>query len=181
MIADLRGKRTTLPKVHALSGRNPNGVLRLGSLRLHCALGHSGRCILKREGDGATPIGLWPIREAFYRADRTRRPVSGVPIRVIRPDWGWCDAPADRNYNRFVRLPYPASAESLWRDDGLYDIVVVLGYNDRPRRRGRGSAIFMHLARPGHAPTEGCVALSMRDLRLLLARLRPGDAIWVAG
>ena len=148
-------------------------------LRLPCALGRSGRRALKREGDGATPVGAWPIREAFYRADRLRRPRTAIPLRAIRRNWGWCDAPADRNYNRFVRLPYPVSAESLWRDDGAYDIIVVLGYNDHPRRRGGGSAIFVHLARPGYTPTEGCVALSMRDLRLLLTKLPRSGGVLV--
>ena len=89
-------------------------------------------------------------------------------MRAIRPRDGWCDAPADRNYNRPVRHPYPASAERLWRADGLYDVVVVLGYNDRPRVRGRGSAIFMHVARPGYAPTEGCIALARPHLLRVL-------------
>ena len=92
-------------------------------------------------------------------------------MRRIRRDDGWCDDPANRNYNRRVRLPYPASAERLWRDDELYDFVVVLGQNDVPRVRYRGSAIFMHMARPGFAPTEGCVALKPRDLRRLVAVL----------
>jgi L,D-peptidoglycan transpeptidase YkuD (ErfK/YbiS/YcfS/YnhG family) len=98
-------------------------------------------------------------------------------VRPIRPADGWCDAPADGNYNRRVKLPYSASHERLWRDDALYDLVVVLGYNDRPRSLGRGSAIFMHLARPGYVPTAGCIALSRADMLKLLARLKPGDSI----
>jgi L,D-peptidoglycan transpeptidase YkuD (ErfK/YbiS/YcfS/YnhG family) len=179
MIANSRTKRTIQTEIRALSRSNSRGALCLGDLRLPCALGRSGRRALKREGDGATPIGRWPIREAFYRADRLFRPPSALPLRAVRPDWGWCDAPSDRNYNRFVRLPYPASAESLWRDDAVYDIVIVLGYNNRPRRRGRGSAIFVHLARSGYAPTEGCVALSLKNLRFLLGRLRQRGAIHV--
>jgi L,D-peptidoglycan transpeptidase YkuD (ErfK/YbiS/YcfS/YnhG family) len=100
-------------------------------------------------------------------------------VRAIRRDDGWCDASADRNYNRPVRLPYPASAERLWREDGLYDLVVVLDYNDRPRSRGRGSAIFMHVARPGYAPTEGCIALARGHLLRLLERLHARTAIGV--
>jgi L,D-peptidoglycan transpeptidase YkuD (ErfK/YbiS/YcfS/YnhG family) len=88
----------------------------------------------------------------------------------LRADDGWCDAAGDRNYNRRVRHPYPASAERLWRQDGLYDLVVVLGYNDRPRLQGRGSAIFVHIARPGYRPTAGCIALARADM-LQLARL----------
>jgi L,D-peptidoglycan transpeptidase YkuD (ErfK/YbiS/YcfS/YnhG family) len=98
-------------------------------------------------------------------------------MRPIRPGDGWCDAPADRNYNRPVKLPYPASHERLWRDDALYDLVVVLGYNDRPRSLGRGSAIFMHLARKNYLPTAGCIALSRADMLKLLVRLKPRDRI----
>lgn len=95
-----------------------------------------------------------------------------LPVQPLKPDDGWCDAVADRNYNRKVRHPYPASAEQMWRGDALYDLVVVLDYNERPRVRGKGSAIFMHVARPGFLPTEGCIALRAGDLRKLLGILR---------
>jgi L,D-peptidoglycan transpeptidase YkuD (ErfK/YbiS/YcfS/YnhG family) len=100
-----------------------------------------------------------------------------LPVRAIGRSDGWCDAPGDRNYNRPVRQPYPASAEPLWRGDELYDLVVVLDYNLRPRVRGRGSAIFMHVARPGYRPTEGCIALRRDHLQLLLSWLAPGSII----
>ena len=100
-------------------------------------------------------------------------------LRRITPVSGWCDAPGDRNYNRQVTLPYPASAETLWRDDGLYDLVLVLDHNHRPRVQGAGSAIFVHVARPGHRPTEGCIALTRADLVQLLAHLRGGDRIHI--
>ena len=160
-------------RILALSQSAARGRLRLGNLWYPCALGRSGCRARKREGDGATPLGRWPVREVFYRPDCVRRPKAALPVRAIRNEDGWCDAPADRNYNRRVRLPYGASAEHLWREDGLYDLVVVLGCNDRPRVRNRGSAIFMHVARPGYAPTEGCIALARPHLLRLLARLRP--------
>jgi L,D-peptidoglycan transpeptidase YkuD (ErfK/YbiS/YcfS/YnhG family) len=153
-----------------LSANCKRGILRLGSLRFPCALGRSGCRTLKREGDGATPIGRWRLRAVLYRPDRVPRPRTALPVKAIRRLDGWCDAPDDRNYNRPVRLPYPASAERLWREDALYDIVVILDYNERPRARGRGSAIFMHLARSGYAPTEGCVALARPHLLRLLER-----------
>jgi L,D-peptidoglycan transpeptidase YkuD (ErfK/YbiS/YcfS/YnhG family) len=108
----------------------------------------------------------------LYRSDRGRRPLTPLPVRQIAPEDGWCDAPADPNYNRAVRHPYPGSAERLWRDDSIYDIVVVLGHNVRPRVRGAGSAVFMHLARPGYGPTEGCIALKREHLLQLLERCR---------
>lgn len=153
------------------------GILRLGGLRLPVALGKGGLRALKREGDGATPRGVWPLRQVLYRADRRFPPRTRLPVRPIARDEGWCDDPADRNYNRRVQHPYPASAEHLIRSDALYDVVVVLACNERPRLRGRGSAIFLHLARAGYAPTEGCLALSRRDLDLVLSRLGPRAAV----
>lgn len=158
----------------ARSDAATRGTLVLGSLRLPCALGRAGCRVLKHEGDGATPIGRWTVREVRYRADRWPHPRTRLPVRRIRVSDGWCDAPGDRNYNRPVVLPYPASAERMWRQDPLYDIVVVLGCNDRPRVQGRGSAIFMHVARPGHAPTEGCVALRRPHVLRVLERLAVG-------
>ena len=143
------------------------------------ALGHSGIRALKREGDGGTPLGRLPIRELLYRADRVTRPRTALPVRVIKDHDGWCEDPADRNYNRLVKLSPRSSVDRLRRTDHLYDLVLVLGYNDRPRVRGKGSAIFVHLARPGYAPTAGCIALSRRDLSALLAQIRPGSSIVV--
>jgi len=155
-------------RVSGLSRSAARGWLRVGPLVLPCALGRGGRSFRKREGDGATPSGVWEAVAVLYRADRVRRPQTALPARPLNPDDGWCDAVGDRNYNRAVRHPYPASAERLWRQDGLYDVIVVLDHNRRPRVQGAGSAIFMHLVKPGYRPTEGCVALSRRDLLLVL-------------
>ena len=105
------------------------------------------------------------------------RPRTGLPVSPLSPGLGWCDAPGDANYNRLVRLPYAASHERLWRSDGLYDLVAVLGYNDSPRSQGRGSAIFLHLAHSDYRPTEGCVAIAREHMLALLARLGPGDEL----
>lgn len=161
-------------RIIARSRAQTHAWLRLGSLTLPCAIGRSGRSFTKREGDNATPIGCWKLVQVLYRADRMMRPRTMLPVRRLRPDDGWCDAVGDRNYNRGVRHPYPASAERLWRQDGLYDVVVVLDHNTRPRMQGAGSAIFMHIARPQYRPTEGCVALSRRDLLLVLAHIGRG-------
>jgi L,D-peptidoglycan transpeptidase YkuD (ErfK/YbiS/YcfS/YnhG family) len=165
--------------VRRLSNKVTRGALVLGGLRFACALGRSGCGARKSEGDGATPTGTFRLVDVLYRADRRRRPRTGLPVRPIRRDDGWCDDKRDRNYNRAVQLPYPASTESLWRDDGVYDIVVVLDHNQRPRIRGEGSAIFIHVARPGYPPTEGCVALAARDLEVLLGRLGQGSTVVV--
>jgi L,D-peptidoglycan transpeptidase YkuD (ErfK/YbiS/YcfS/YnhG family) len=142
------------------------------------ALGRAGIRALKREGDGGTPLGRFSIRQVLYRADRVLRPRTKLPLRAIRANDGWCDDPSDRNYNRLIKLPSRRSAEGLKRADHLYDLVVVLGFNDRPRIKGKGSAVFLHLARPGLTPTDGCIALTRRDLLAVLAEARPGSAIW---
>ena len=143
------------------------------------ALGRGGIKALKREGDGATPLGRFPVRQVLYRADRMARPRTAFPLRAIRADDGWCQDPTDRSYKRLVKLSPRSGADRLTRDDNLYDLILILGHNDRPRVKGRGSAIFVHLARPGYAPTAGCIALSRHDLSMLLAQLRRGSAIMV--
>lgn len=155
--------------------------LQAGRKRFRCALGKAGVTQDKREGDMATPAGRFPLRRVLYRADRMPPPDTALPVAAIGPQDGWCDAPDDPCYNRLVRLPYAASHERLWREDHVYDVIVVLGHNDDPPEPGRGSAIFMHVARPGYGPTEGCVALARDDLLSVLANCGPGDAITVHG
>ena len=146
-----------------------NGNLVLWKETFRVALGRGGVRAEKCEGDGTTPVGLLVLRRVLYRADRGAAPVCAVPVRPILPRDGWCDDPADAAYNRPVRLPIDASAEPLWRDDAIYDIIGVLGWNDEPVRPWLGSAIFLHVARDDFAPTEGCVALALDDLRRVLA------------
>lgn len=147
----------------------PDGLLRIGSHVLRTAIGHGGRALHKQEGDGATPIGTLPLRRILYRADRLARPRCAVAAMPLAPHDGWCDDSADRAYNTPVRLPYDARHEALWRNDSVYDVIGVLGWNDQPVVRGQGSAIFLHLARPDYAPTEGCIALALPDLLSALA------------
>lgn len=148
---------------------------------MRCALGRSGIRAQKREGDGATPVGAFVMRRLLYRPDREKRPATALPSAAISRGDGWCDAPNDRAYNRPVHLPYPASAEDLWRDDHLYDLLVVLGYNDNPVVPGQGSAIFLHLAAPDFAPTAGCVALGRDDLLTVIATADPASRVIIAG
>lgn len=147
----------------------PDGILTVGTETFRVALGRGGIRASKREGDGATPAALLPLRKVLYRPDREAPPSCAVPVEPISPHSGWCDDPTHPAYNRPVRLPIIASAEALWRDDRLYDIIGILGWNDAPVRPGLGSAIFLHMARDDFAPTEGCVALAPAALRHLLA------------
>jgi L,D-peptidoglycan transpeptidase YkuD (ErfK/YbiS/YcfS/YnhG family) len=158
-----------------------SGRITAGNIVLPCALGRSGVTEAKQEGDGASPAGTWPMRRVLFRPDRIDRPATTLPVHAISPADGWCDDPADPRYNRPVRLPYGASAESLWRDDELYDVVVVLGYNDDPPGPGLGSAIFFHLATPEFAPTAGCVAVHRPAMVRLLARCGPDTKLEIAG
>jgi len=156
-----------------------NGSARFADRTVRCALGRCGVSDAKREGDGATPVGSWPLRRLLYRPDRLTLPPTALPSTPIGPADGWCDAPADKNYNLPVILPYPASCEALWREDRVYDLIVPLGYNDGPIRPGLGSAIFLHLARDGYPPTEGCVALALDDLIAYLSVATPGSRVVV--
>ena len=159
----------------------PDGRARWNGMVFRCALGRAGVCPAqdKREGDGRTPAGIWPLRRVMWRPDRGPRPVSALPTAPIGERDGWCDDPRDPAYNRPISLPYPASAERMWREDHLYDVVVVLGHNDDPVVPGAGSAIFLHLARHDYGPTEGCVAVARPDLSALLERAEVGDCVQI--
>ncbi|MEM7169125.1 MAG: L,D-transpeptidase family protein [Pseudomonadota bacterium] len=144
---------------------------RLQDRQWRCAIGRGGITNSKREGDGATPVGNWPLRKILFRPDKISGPSSAttdLSWETIHQDDGWCDDPSHACYNEAVKLPFVASHEELWRADDLYDIVGVLGYNDRPPIPGAGSAIFLHVASPDYGPTEGCVALAKADLLDLL-------------
>jgi L,D-peptidoglycan transpeptidase YkuD (ErfK/YbiS/YcfS/YnhG family) len=145
------------------------GRLVLGGREYRVALGAAGVRTHKEEGDQATPAGLMTLRRVLYRADRVSIPRAAVPREPIGPADGWCDDPTHGDYNRAVRLPHDGSCEALWRRDLIYDVVGVLGWNDDPVVRGRGSAIFLHVARADFSPTEGCVALALPDLLEILA------------
>ncbi len=148
----------------------PTGEAVWDGRRLRCALGRCGVRADKREADGATPAGAFAMRRVLYRSDRVPAPVSALAVRALTPADGWCDDPADGQYNRQVRLPFAGHHELLWRDDHIYDLIVVLGHNDDPVVPELGSAVFLHLARPQYPATEGCIALAAPDLRSVLSQ-----------
>ncbi|MDG1418861.1 MAG: L,D-transpeptidase family protein [Maricaulis sp.] len=159
-----------------------DGWMKLANTRVRAALGRGGSLpeADKVEGDGATPLGRYPLRFVMYRADRGPAPITALPTRKIGSDDGWCDAVDDAAYNRPVRLPYPVSCETLFREDGLYDIIVVLGHNDDPAISGLGSAVFLHCKRGNYEPTLGCVALAPEDVRTWLEQVQRGDYIVIS-
>ncbi len=156
-----------------------HGVLTAWPLALPVALGRGGVKANKREGDGATPRGTFRLKRLWWRADRHPRPVTLLPVKQIAADDGWCEDPSDRHYNQPIKVPLRSTADRLMRNDHLYDFIIELDHNTRPRVAGRGSAVFIHAARPGFAPTAGCVALDLKTLRRLLARLGPHSRIVV--
>lgn len=170
-----------LIRVFRSPGDKRRGRIVAGALSLPCALGQGGPTRTKREGDGGTPIADMRVLSIRYRPDRGPRPSSGVPVIPIGQLDGWCDDPRSRLYNRPVTLPFGPSHERMWRDDGLYDIVFDLDWNRGPIRRGRGSAIFLHAARPGFKSTEGCVAVGASWLRRLSPLIGPRTRIRVIG
>ncbi len=156
----------------------PSGMLQWGEKhQIRCALGRGGVGPGKREGDGKTPAGRLPLRRVHYRPDRLDAPATALPVRALGERDGWCDDPGDAAYNTLIRLPHGARHEKLWRQDHLYDVIVELAYNHDPVIRDYGSAIFLHVAKPDYAPTEGCVAIALEDLLVLLGGCGPGDCL----
>jgi L,D-peptidoglycan transpeptidase YkuD (ErfK/YbiS/YcfS/YnhG family) len=174
-----RTDHTAIIHVSVRPGRRTQGLMRAGFWCVPVALGRGGVRANKREGDGATPRGRFRPLRLWWRADRLPRPSTLLPARRIRVADAWCEDPNDRRYNRPFRRSASEPGDRLWRDDGLYDIFVEIDHNTRPRIAGRGSAVFIHFARPGFAPTAGCIALARRDLLKLLRRIGPKTRIIV--
>ena len=173
----MRRRTFSLIRVRTRPSQSTRGVLLAGTLAIPVVLGRTGIRANKREGDGGTPRGQFRLIRLWWRADRQPRPATLLPIRRITPDLAWCENTADRRYNRPFHRSATEPGDRLWRDDRLYDLVVEIDHNTRPRVAGRGSAVFIHIARPNRAPTAGCVALTARDLRRLLAGLGPRTRI----
>jgi L,D-peptidoglycan transpeptidase YkuD (ErfK/YbiS/YcfS/YnhG family) len=167
----MRQKTLSLIRVHTRPGSRTRGVLLAGHCAVPVILGRAGIRANKREGDGATPRGSFRLVRLWWRPDRAPRPPSALPVRRIEPDLAWCEAPADRRYNRPYRSSANDPGDRLWRGDHLYDVIIEIDHNTRPRVAGRGSGVFLHLARTNGAPTAGCIAFRLGDLHRLLARV----------
>jgi L,D-peptidoglycan transpeptidase YkuD (ErfK/YbiS/YcfS/YnhG family) len=152
-------------------GKPTRGILVVDGRPIPVALGRGGLKANKREGDGGTPIGTFHPLRLWWRKDRHTQPATSLPVRAIRPTDGWCEDPESRSYNQPVRLAPESNADRLVRVDHLYDFIIEIDHNARPRVKGRGSAVFLHLARPGFAPTAGCIAMTKTSMVRLLARL----------
>ena len=158
---------------------SPNGSLFFNEKNFQCAIGKGGVSDNKYEGDGTTPSGCFLIRKIYYRSDCIDKIDTIIQTQILVKDDGWCDDPKDLNYNKFVKLPYPANTENLYKDDHSYDIIAVLGFNDEPVIPGKGSAIFLHIASSDYSPTEGCIALSKEDILEILKEVSKDTLICI--
>jgi L,D-peptidoglycan transpeptidase YkuD (ErfK/YbiS/YcfS/YnhG family) len=174
----MKNKKTL--RIRAVIGQKHKAMVQLGSINWIADAGRGGIRRKRVEGDGISPIGSWPIRRLWIRLDKGPRPLCGLPIQIIKKTDGWCDDRQHTCYNRPIVQPFTKSHEALWRDDDLYDVIVELGYNDFPVKKGKGSAIFMHIARPDRGPTAGCIALPKEKLRLLLRHMTKGTHVQIA-
>ena len=172
-----RDRPRSLIRIRAAAGDIRRGWLTAGSQSIPVALGRGGILANKREGDGGTPKGSFRPRQVWWRADRHPRPRTFLPVRAIRPDDAWCEDPGSRHYNQPMRLDADKSGDRLMRDDHLYDFIVEIDHNTHPRIAGRGSAVFLHLARENFGPTAGCVSMTKSAMLHLLQRLGPETKI----
>lgn len=173
----MRRQTLAMIRVRSRPGLRSQGWLRADTMWLPVALGRSGIKANKREGDGGTPRGTFRLKRLWWRKDRLPRPLTTLPVRPIGHQDAWSEDPQDRRYNRPVQRLAGEPGDRLWREDHLYDLIIEIDHNDRPRVAGRGSAVFIHLARSGFAPTAGCVGLQKNRLLHLLTRLGPTTRI----
>jgi L,D-peptidoglycan transpeptidase YkuD (ErfK/YbiS/YcfS/YnhG family) len=164
-------------RIRAAAGDPRRGWLTAGGQTVPVALGRGGIRANKREGDGGTPKGTFRPRQLWWRADRHPRPRTFLPVRAIGPEDAWCEDPTSRHYNQPMRLDRAQGGDRLKRDDQLYDFIVEIDHNTQPRIKGRGSAVFLHLARKNFGPTAGCVSMTKATMLRLLARIGPETKI----
>jgi L,D-peptidoglycan transpeptidase YkuD (ErfK/YbiS/YcfS/YnhG family) len=175
--ADPRDRPLPLVRIRAAAGDRSRGWLTAGGQTIPVALGSSGIRANKREGDGGTPKGTFRPRQLWWRADRHPRPSTFLPVRAIGPEDAWCEDVSSRHYNQPVRLDQNQAGDRLRRDDHLYDFIIEIDHNTTPRIAGRGSAVFLHLARKDFSPTAGCVSMTSNAMLRLLKRLGPETKI----
>ncbi|GLH77614.1 hypothetical protein SSBR45G_25220 [Bradyrhizobium sp. SSBR45G] len=171
----------SLIAIRTAAGSRQRGWLQVWGQVIPVALGRGGILANKREGDGGTPRGTFRPRRLWWRADRHSRPRTLLPVRLIGPEDAWCEDPADRHYNQPIRLRGDRPGDRLARQDHLYDFIIEIDHNSRPRIAGRGSAVFLHLARPNFGPTAGCVAMTRPAMLRLLQRIGPRTRIVIQG
>jgi L,D-peptidoglycan transpeptidase YkuD (ErfK/YbiS/YcfS/YnhG family) len=154
-----------------------NGSLKYKNFKFRCSLGKAGIKKKIREGDNITPKGTFKLLNVFYRPDKIKKIKTKLSKIRIKKNFGWCDDPKSKFYNKLVRLPFIGSYEKLYRRDSIYDLLIVLNYNTNPIVENKGSAIFIHIAKKKFNKTAGCVALKKKDLLILLANIKKNTKI----
>jgi L,D-peptidoglycan transpeptidase YkuD (ErfK/YbiS/YcfS/YnhG family) len=177
MVGSMGYRPFSLIRVRTRPGNRTKGLLLAGPLAIPVILGRAGIRTNKFEGDGATPRGRFRLVRLWWRADRHPRPSTGLPTRRITPDLAWCEDTSDRRYNQPFRRSANEPGDRLWRRDGLYDFVIEIDHNQRPRVANRGSAVFLHVVQPNGSPTAGCIAFRAADLRRMLKVFGPRTLI----
>ena len=148
-----------------------NNFLYLDQYKIKCAVGKRGITDKKLEGDNKTPSGIFRFISIFYRKDRISIAKSHLQKVVIKKNMGWCDDSNSKFYNNLIKFPFLCSAEKLWLTENIYDIIVIISYNINPTIKKKGSAIFLHIAKKNYTPTKGCVAISKKDMKLLIGKI----------
>ena len=146
-----------------------------------CSFGKNGFTNEKVEGDNKTPIGKFKLNRIFYRADKITIPETKIPTANITQNMGWCDDVNSNNYNELIELPCEFSHEKMYRDDDVYDVVIELDYNIQTPIKGKGSAIFFHIARGDYSGTEGCIAINLDDMLEILPLLESETFMEIKG
>ena len=152
-------------------------TLLIDDFKFKCSVGKLGFSKNKREGDNKTPIGVFNLGEIYYRKDRIKKITSKLKIISIQKNMGWCDDPYSKHYNKLVKFPFKYSAEKLYRKDSTYDIILVLNYNLNPIRKGKGSAIFIHIAKKNYKKTLGCIAVNKKDLKKIIKKINKSTIV----
>ena len=157
-----------------------NKKLVINDYKVKCAIGKRGIGIKQKEGDLITPKGKFKVNYIMYRKDRIRNLKSKIKIIPIKKDMGWCNDASSHRYNKLVKFPFKYSAEQLYRSDNIYDIILVLNYNLDPIRKGKGSAIFIHIAKKNYENTLGCIAVSKKDLKKIIKKINKKTKVYIS-
>ena len=139
--------------------------------KIKCSIGKKGLTSLKREGDQRTPKGKFKFILLLYRKDRVNYFRSKIKKMIIKKNMGWCDDPKSKNYNKLIKFPFSYSAEKLYLQKNIYDLILVLNFNIKPIKKGLGSAIFLHISDRNFNPTKGCIAVKKKDFLKILKKI----------
>jgi L,D-peptidoglycan transpeptidase YkuD (ErfK/YbiS/YcfS/YnhG family) len=162
--------------VHILINKK---YITFNNYKAKCAIGKRGIGNKKKEGDLITPKGIYKVKYILYRKDRVKKIKTKLKKIIIKKNMGWCDDVRSNNYNKLIKLPFNYSHEKLYKKENIYDIILVLNYNMNPTIKGKGSAIFIHVARKNYDKTEGCIALNKRDLLKILKQLKKNTEVMI--